>query len=391
MKKFLCFALAGAMALSLAACGNGSGGQGAAGGDTIRVGIIANTTGDSSQYGIAVSQGAKLYIKQLNEEGGINGKQIEIVEYDDKGATADAVNAYERLKSDGVTAVIGAVLTNTTVAVADKTYEDNMPQITASATAASVTVLDPTDENSDIRTNVFRACFIDPFQGEKMAEYAQKLGATKCAVLYDSGNDYAKGVGDAFAAKCAELGIDCTVEGYATGDKDFKAQLTNIQAFGAEYIMCPNYLEDVGLIVTQARQQGITAGFLGGDGWSGVSAYASAEDLEGSYFCSGYALGSNKEFEDAYAAEYGEAPKQMFEALGYDAALLMCDAIKGAEEQGLEAGTDEYKQAIIDTMKATDGLQGVTGSFTFDDQNNPIKTASILQLQGGQEVFVENF
>lgn len=390
MKKILCFVLAAAMALSLAACGNGSNGN-ASDGNTIKVGVIANTTGDSSQYGIAVSQGAKLYIKQLNEEGGINGKQIEVVEYDDKGATADAVNAYERMKSDGVTAVIGAVLTNTTLAVADKTYEDNMPQITASATAASVTVLDPTDENSDIRTNVFRACFIDPFQGEKMAEYAQKLGATKCAVLYDSGNDYAKGVGDAFAAKCEELGIECTVEGYATGDKDFKAQLTNIKASGAEYIMCPNYLEDVGLIVTQARQQGITAGFLGGDGWSGVSAYASAEDLEGSYFCSGYALGSNAEFEEAYAAEYGEAPKQMFEALGYDAALLMCNAIKSAEEQGLEAGSDEYKQAVIDAMKATNSLEGVTGTFSFDDQNNPIKSASILQIQGGQEVFVENF
>ena len=390
MKKILCFVLAAAMALSLAACGNGSEGN-ASGGDTIKVGIIANTTGDSSQYGIAVSQGAKLYIKQLNEEGGINGKQIEVVEYDDKGATADAVNAYERMKSDGVTAVIGAVLTNTTLAVADKTYEDNMPQVTASATAASVTVLDPTDPSSDIRTNVFRACFIDPFQGEKMAEYAQKLGATKCAVLYDSGNDYAKGVGDAFAAKCEELGIECTIEGYATGDKDFKAQLTNIKASGAEYIMCPNYLEDVGLIVTQARQQGITAGFLGGDGWSGVSAYASAEDLEGSYFCSGYALGSNAEFEEAYAAEYGEAPKQMFEALGYDAALLMCNAIKSAEEQSLEVGSDEYKQAVIDAMKATNGLEGVTGSFSFDDQNNPIKSASILQIQGGEEVFVENF
>ena len=390
MKKILCFVLAAAMALSLAACGNGSNGN-ASDGNTIKVGVIANTTGDSSQYGIAVSQGAKLYIKQLNEEGGINGKQIEVVEYDDKGATADAVNAYERMKSDGVTAVIGAVLTNTTLAVADKTYEDNMPQITASATAASVTVLDPTDENSDIRSNVFRACFIDPFQGEKMAEYAQKLGATKCAVLYDSGNDYAKGVGDAFAAKCEELGIECTVEGYATGDKDFKAQLTNIKASGAEYIMCPNYLEDVGLIVTQARQQGITAGFLGGDGWSGVSAYASAEDLEGSYFCSGYALGSNAEFEEAYAAEYGEAPKQMFEALGYDAALLMCNALKSAEEQSLEVGSDEYKQAVIDAMKATNSLEGVTGTFSFDDQNNPIKSASILQIQGGEEVFVENF
>ena len=195
-------------------------------------------------------------------------------------------------------------------------------------------------------------------------------------------------MGDAFAAKCKELGIECTIEGYATGDKDFKAQLTNIKASGAEYIKCPNYLEDVGLIVTQARQQGITAGFLGGDGWSGVTAYASAEDLEGSYFCSGYALGSNAEFEEAYAAEYKEAPKQMFEALGYDAALpdVQCSQERGGAESG--GWLDEYKQAVIDAMKATNSLEGVTGTFSFDDQNNPIKSASILQIQGGEEVFV---
>ena len=393
MKKFLCLVLAVVMALSLVACGNGgtSSGAGGDGTETIKLGIMANLTGDSSQYGIAVSQGAELYIKQINAAGGINGKQIEVVKYDDKGSPTDVLNAYERMKSDGVTGVIGAVLTGTTLALADKTYVDNMPQVTASATAASSTVLEPEDPESDIRGNVFRACFIDPFQGEKMAEYANKLGAKSCAVLYDTGNDYAKGVGDAFAAKCEELGITCTVEGYATGDKDFNAQLTNIAASGAEYIMCPNYLEDVGLIVTQARQQGIKAVFLGGDGWSGVSDYASAEDLEGSYFCSGYALGSNAEFEDAYKAEYGEAPKQMFEALGYDAAMLMVNAVKAAEEKGLATGSDEYKQAIVDALKATDGLQGVTGTFTFDEENNPIKTASILQLQGGEEVFVENY
>lgn len=393
MKKFLCLVLAVVMALSLVACGNGgtSSGAGGDGTETIKLGIMANLTGDSSQYGIAVSQGAELYIKQINAAGGINGKQIEVVKYDDKGSPTDVLNAYERMKSDGVTGVIGAVLTGTTLALADKTYVDNMPQVTASATAASITVLEPEDPESDIRGNVFRACFIDPFQGEKMAEYANKLGAKSCAVLYDTGNDYAKGVGDAFAAKCEELGITCTVEGYATGDKDFNAQLTNIAASGAEYIMCPNYLEDVGLIVTQARQQGIKAVFLGGDGWSGVSDYASAEDLEGSYFCSGYALGSNAEFEDAYKAEYGEAPKQMFEALGYDAAMLMVNAVKAAEEKGLATGSDEYKQAIVDALKATDGLQGVTGTFTFDEENNPIKTASILQLQGGEEVFVENY
>ena len=113
-----------------------------------------------------------LYINQLNANGGINGKQVKVLEYDDKGDGVEAVNAYNLACDNGITAVFGATLTGPTIALADATYEDNMPQVTASATAAGVTMIDPDDANSEIRTNVFRACFIDPYQGEKMATYA---------------------------------------------------------------------------------------------------------------------------------------------------------------------------------------------------------------------------
>lgn len=407
MKKsrFLALALAGAMSLSLlAGCGGDNGGSstapqtsdaGTPAGDTIKVGLIANTTGGDAQYGLAVQNGVLLYINQLNEAGGINGKQVELVQYDDKGDQTEATNAFNRMVDEGVTAVIGAVLTAPTIAVADLSFEINMPQISASATAAGVTVLEPDDPDSEIRTNVFRACFTDAFQGQRMAQYAsEKLGATTAAVIYQTGSDYSEGLKNAFVAQCAELGITVTSEqAYAEGDVDFRAQMTAIASQQPDVIFSPNYYEDDAMIVTQAREVGVTGTFLGGDGWGSVKDYASAEDLEGSVYCSGYAAGTEgvAQFEADYEAAYGASVPNMFAPLGYDAAMLMCNALKAAEDAGLAAGSDEYKQAVIDAMKATDGLEGITGSYAFDEQNNPIKDLAIMKLENGNEVFSEMF
>ena len=134
-------------------------------GGEITIAFIGNTTGDYAQYGIPVRNAVMLYFDQLNAAGGINGKTVKVLEYDDKGDGVEAVNSYNLAKENGITAVVGSVLTGTTIALADATYEDNMPQITASATATGVTIMEDTGE---VRTNVFRACFIDPFQGEKI-------------------------------------------------------------------------------------------------------------------------------------------------------------------------------------------------------------------------------
>ena len=252
MKKsrFLALALAGAMSLSLlAGCGGDSStapqtsDAGTPAGDTIKVGLIANTTGGDAQYGLAVQNGVLLYINQLNEAGGINGKQVELVQYDDKGDQTEATNAFNRMVDEGVTAVIGAVLTAPTIAVADLSFEINMPQISASATAAGVTVLEPDDPDSEIRTNVFRACFTDAFQGQRMAQYAsEKLGATTAAVIYQTGSDYSEGLKNAFVAQCAELGITVTSEqAFAEGDVDFRAQMTAIASQQPDVIFSPNY------------------------------------------------------------------------------------------------------------------------------------------------------
>ncbi len=406
MKKFLAVLLAMTMLLGLAACG-GSGNSQAGGSQTsggadagseggeITVALITNTTGDYAQYGIPVHNAAMMYINQLNQNGGINGKTIKVLEYDDKADGIESVNAFNLAVENGATAVIGSVLTGATIALADATFEVNMPQITASATAAGVTMIDAEDENSEIRTNVFRSCFIDPFQGEKMADYAvNKLGAKTAAVFFETGSDYSEGLKNAFVEKAGDLGLEIVAtEAFATGDKDYKAQMTNIAAKTPDVVFAPIYYGEAGLAITAARQAGCDATFLGGDGFGSVKDYASAEDLEGTVYCSGYAPGTESvaQFEADYEATYGESVPNMFAPLAYDAAMLMCNALEAAENAGLTAGTDEYKQAVIDALAANDGTEGITGTYTFDEYNNPIKSAAIIELTGGEEVFKEMY
>ena len=390
MKKLFCFALAVVMLLSvMAGCAakteqgssttqasestastetasneSADASDAAATDGEIDIAFIGNTTGDYAQYGIPVRNAVMLYFDQLNAAGGINGKKVVVKEYDDKGDGVEAVNAYNLAKENGITAVIGSVLTGATIGLADATYEDNMPQITASATATGVTVMEDTGE---VRTNVFRACFIDPFQGQKMADYAvEKLGAKTAAIFYETGSDYSEGLKNAFVVEAERMGLEIVdTEAFATGDKDFKAQMTNIASKNPDIVFCPIYYGEAGLAIQAARQAGCTATFLGGDGFGSVKDYASAEELEGSVYCSGYAPGTEDvaQFEKDYCETFGvEEVPNMFAPLAYDASMIMAYGLKAAEDAGLEAGTDEYKQAVIDAIKTMDGVKGITGT-----------------------------
>jgi len=391
MKKLISLAIAFLMVVS---CFAFAGCASKEDSNVIKIGMQGPYTGATAAYGLAVQHGARLYVDEINKAGGINGKQVELIYYDNKGDDAEAINSFNRLVDEGITAFIGDVLTGNTLAVVAEAYPINMPMITASATAAEVTV-NPAD--GSVYTNVFRSCFIDPFQGMTMANYAaEKLGAKTAAVLSLTGDPYSAGCANAFIESCAEVGIEIVAEeGYAAGDKDFNAQLTNIMGKNPDIIFCPNYYEDDGMIVTQARQLGVTSRFVGCDGWGGVKDYASAEDLEGSIYCSGYAPASSdivKAFEAAYEAAYSEKVPNMFAPLAYDAAMLLCAAIEKAEESGAKVGSDEYKQAIIDAMR-TEGasVPSVTSGngYAFDENNNPIKAANIMELVGGEEVLKE--
>lgn len=386
-RQFVTGSAALALGLGLVGCGGNGGGE-SSGASGIKVGVMGPHTGDNSSYGLACLNGAQLYFKQLNADGGVNGKQIEAVVYDTKGDATEAVNAYNRLvQEDGVTGIVGSVLTGPTIAVAQASVADNMPCVTPSATAADVVTYG---------SNYFRACVTDPEQGRVMAHFASEQGYKNVATLYLSGSDYSEGVNAAFCEEAEALGITITTQqSYAEGDVDFKAQLTNIIATSPDAILVPNYYQDDGMIVNQARGQGYDKVFLGVDGWSGIYGgsenYADAANLHDCYYCCAFSSSNESEtatkFVSDYEAEYGEAPTN-FCALGYDAAMVLAAGLTAAEEAGLEAGTDEYKQAVIDGI-AAGTVEGVTGSISYEGTGDPVKSSLIITFaeDGTEETF----
>ena len=391
-RNFLAAAGVVAAAGVLTACGGSSSSSTAAAsasGETIKVGVLGPLTGDVSVYGQAVVNGAALYLKQVNEAGGVNGKQLEIISMDEQGDETQAVTCFTKMVDQGITALVGDVTTAPTLAVAAESAEYNMPMVTASATAEAVTYDAETDT---VNENVFRATFTDPFQGIKMADYAyEKLGYTEAAVIFEKGADYNEGLAENFVTEFeSKGGTVVDDESYSKGDVDFKTQLTSIMGKNPQVVFCPNYYEDVSKILKQARDIGMTCPFLGGDGWDGLEGYATADQLKDAYFCANYAKGSNTEFEDAYKAEYGEEYPNGFAPLGYDAAMTVVYGLKAAEEAGLEAGSDEYKQAVIDAI-AGGTIEGITGTFTFDEHHDPVKQTAILCFEEDKPVLKEMF
>lgn len=410
MKKILSIILAVVMMMALfSACGKGESGKSAdttkepqdsaapaqpddsgkpADGGTIKVGLLAPLTGNVAQYGIAVANGVKLYTKEINEKGGINGKKVELVEYDEEGDAAKAVLGYNSLVDQGVVAIVGDVTTGPTVAVVAESQKDKIPMITASATAASVTY---NAETGQVYENMFRSCFIDPFQGEKMASFAKEvLEAKTAAVLYNNGSDYSVGVAKAFMSKAEEIGLEVIAEeSYADGAMDFQGQLTNIAAKNPDVLFLPDYYNVIALIAQQAHAAGVNAAMLGVDGWDTVLDTVTDPALvEGSYYCSGYSTEDTRPevqaFLEAYKAEYGSEPN-MFAAQGYDAAMILYAAIAKADADG-----KLDNETIIANMRATD-MDCVTGHVTFDEYNNPQKTAVIINITGGQAKYWGNY
>ena len=373
----------------------GAGESKSAADNTITIAFIGNTTGDYAMYGVPVRNSVKMYFDQLNAAGGINGKQVNLLEYDDKADGVESVNAYNLAKANGATAVIGSVLTGATIALSDATYDDNMPQITASATNPKVTVMDPDNPNSEVKTNVFRSCFLDPFQGEKMAQYAnQVLGAKRVAIFYENGSDYSEAIVSAAEKQFAANGLTLVAkEAFATGDVDYKAQMTNIAAARPDVVFMPIYYGEAGLAITALRAAGCNAKIVGGDGFGSVKDYATAKDLEGTVYFSGYAPGtpSVAKFEQDYKATYGEDVPNMFAPLAWDASLIMTEGLKAAEKKGLKAGTAEYKQEVIDTIKAVKNLEGITGSYVFNETHDPVKSVAVIKVANGAEVFDKFF
>lgn len=349
---------------------------------TIKIGGLAPLTGSVAQYGNAVNNAVQMAVDDINAKGGILGKQIEYKCEDEKGDVNEAITAYSTLvDNEKIVALVGDVTSKPCEAVAQKAKADNLPMITASGTAENIT---------KVGDNVFRACFIDPYQGQLMASYAaKKLGAKTAAILYDTGDTYSTGIADAFEKAAQDNGMTVTnKEGYTTGSSDFKAQLTNIKAKNPDVIMIPVYYSDVALIATQAKSLGITSKLLGADGWDGVLQKIDASNvdtLKNAYFCSQYSAQSSDPDLQAFLAKYKEKygiDANMFSVLGYDAMQIMAAAIQKA------GSTDSA--AIINALKQTD-YKGLTGTTTFDENRNPVRQAVITSFDGANYKVVENY
>lgn len=258
-----------------------------------------------------------------------------------------------------------------------------MPMLTPSGTDAEITTLGE---------NVFRTCFIDPYQGQLMANYAaKKLGAKTAAVLYDAGDSYSTGIAEAFEEAAKKEGITVTnMEGYASDSTDFNSQLTKIKSSNPDVLLLPVYYNDVALIVNQIKQQDIKSTLLGADGWDGVAAKLDDNTksvvADKAYFCSQYSAVSDDEELQTFLKEYKErynVDANMFAVLGYDSMHIMAEAIDKA------GSTDP--DAIIEALRETN-YDGLTGTTTFDDQRNPVREAIITSFDAnGAYKVVEHY
>jgi branched-chain amino acid transport system substrate-binding protein len=383
---------AAALLLTLAACeqkkpapaagqGAPAGGQAAAPGDKIWFGHVGSMTGQEATFGDSTDKGIRLAIEELNAKGGVKGKQLDLRTYDDQGKPEEAALAATRLiTQDKVTVLLGEVASSRSLAMAPIADANKVPHITPSSTNPKVT-----KDGERTRPFVFRVCFIDPFQGTVMAKFAKERGIAKVAILRDVGNAYSVGLADYFLSKFKDLGgTIVNDQSYKAGDQDFKAQLTAIKARAPEAIYVPGYYTDVALIARQARELGIKAPLMGGDGWDSAKLFEiGGKAIEGSFFSNHYSPDDPspriQEFISKFKARYGAVPDSMA-ATGYDAALVAADAISRAK--------DVSGEAIAQAIAQTKGFPGVTGVITLDEDHNAVKPAVVLEVKGGKAVYV---
>ena len=338
-------------------------------------------SGNVANYGNATFEGLQLAIDEVNDAGGINGKKIKLIKADSKSEASEAANAATKLISDDkVKVLVGPATTGSVLAEVQIATDNKVPIVAPCATSPKVTV-----ENGKVQPYVFRSCFIDPLQGDVMATFATKTLKAKTAVVYvDSSSDYSKSLGQVFKEKFEAAGGKVLMEeAFLAKDQDFKATLTKLKTANADVIFVPAYYEEVGKIVKQARELGITCPILGTDGWddSKVTDIAGADALNNTYFSTHYSDKdeSVKPFVEAFKSKYGHMPN-VFAALGYDAGKMLADAIK-------RAGSGDPEK-IQKALEETKDLKVGTGTITMDKNHNPIKQAVILQNKDGDRVMV---
>ena len=344
----------------------------------LKVGGIGPVTGEAATFGVSTKNGMTLAVEEWNAKGGILGKTIKLVFADDKGDPAEGATVYTKLiQQDKVVALVGAVMSKVTLAGAPIAQAAKIPMISPASTNEKVT---------QVGDYIYRACFIDSFQGTVGAKFVHDdLKAKTAACIFDVGNDYTKGLSENFQKAFTALGGKVVAyEAHPTGTTDFKAQLTKIVQAKPDVIYCSDYYNDDALIATQARELGFKGPLVGGDGWDSADLVKiGGANVENCFFTNHYASDATTpavvNFVKNYKARFktNDAPDALA-ALGYDAMYIMLDAIKRAGK------TDGA--AIKDALAKTN-LAVVSGQIKFDADRNPIKAAAIIEIKGGKQVY----
>ncbi|MDI3509044.1 MAG: branched-chain amino acid transport system substrate-binding protein [Clostridiales bacterium] len=383
LKRLFILLMAIMLLIPLAAgCGTDTSTTGSSGGDTIKVGLNYELSNDLAQYGQASVEGIELAVEEINKAGGVLGKEIELIKQDNKSDPAEATNVATKLAKDKVVAILGPATSGNVKAVRPVVTENKIPLISGSATADDVTVTE-----NGVAEYIFRTCFNDSFQGGSMAKFAVDELNAKTAVMYvETTSDYSKGLAASFKDVFTSNGGQILAEEYYQGkDKDFRSVLTKLKGYNADVIYVPGYYNEVGLIIKQAREMGITAPILGGDGFDSnvVPQEAGAAALTDVYFTNHYSADDTDQkvvdFRKAFNAKYNKDPNA-FHASGYDEMYFLADAIKRANS------TDPVK--IKDALASTKDFKAVTGTLSIDENHNPVKSVVIVQWKGDKQEFV---
>ncbi len=354
---------------------------------TIKIGNLVALTGPSATWGQSENNALMLAVEKINAAGGIDGKKVEIIAYDSRADKLEAVNVVKRMvEQDKVVAIIGPGQSGVANAVREVNNSVKVPLIATTATNPTVTVAD----DGTVVPYTFRVCFIDPFQGTVAGQFALKdLGAKTAATLYDVGDEYSQYLSKYFVEAFEKGGGTITAsEAFRSGELDFRAQLGKIKEGNPDVIFIPTMQKEAALAAKQARDLGITATLIGGDGWGSPDIFElSGGAVEGGYFVNLAAMEDPliQDFLKEYRAKYNADPVLPNPLMSYDAMLWLADAIK-------RAGTTEG-EALRDALANTKDLQVLTGVLTMDTAtHNPLnKPAVIQQLKDGNFVYVKTF
>lgn len=360
--------------------GGGANASGTGGGAPIKVGEFASLTGKEATFGISSHEGTLMAIEEINAAGGVLGRKLELLTEDTQSKPGEPATVVNKLIArDGVVAMLGEVASSRSLEAAPLCQQSRVPMISPSSTNPKVT------ETGDY---IFRVCFIDPFQGTVMANFAMHtLKAKKLAVFTDVKSDYSKGLAKFFKEQVAKNGGQIVVElDFNGGDKDFKAQLTAIKGASPDAVFIPGYYTDAALIAIQAKQLGLNVPLLGGDGWESEKLTEIGKDaVEGHYFSTHYHpdVGSAKAkmFLENYKKRWNGKVPDALAACGYDSAIVLAEAMKRA------SSTEGPK--VRDALAATKDFDAVTGRITLSAQRDAVKSAVILQVKGGKFAYLE--